>query len=94
MIDSTAQVDTPRAERYIKQLVSHMGHKVSTKLDDDGLGTITLSYGECTLTPFPGHILLRATAEDLDKLADVQDVVARHLVRFASQEELTVTWTS
>ncbi|MGC9665189.1 DUF2218 domain-containing protein [Planosporangium sp. 12N6] len=92
MAHATAHVVTERPGRYIKQLVSHMGHKVPAVLAADGTGTITLRGGECVLAPTAGHLELTATADDAERLAAVQDVITRHLVRFATQEELTVTW--
>ncbi|MEJ3745994.1 DUF2218 domain-containing protein [Actinomycetes bacterium KLBMP 9797] len=93
MFTSTARVPTTRPERYIKQLVSHMGHRATTELGDDGRGVITLQHGQCVLTPSEEHLLMVATAADAETLAVVQDVIARHLVRFATQEQLTVDWT-
>ncbi|GAA2805386.1 hypothetical protein GCM10010441_32770 [Kitasatospora paracochleata] len=90
---STALVDTDRPERYIKQLVSHLGRKVSTDLTLDGRGTVTLSAGSCVLVPGPDGLELTATAADAEALAGVQDVVARHLVRFAAREDLAVDWS-
>jgi hypothetical protein len=91
---STARVVTDRADRYIKQLVSHMGHKVPAEIAEDGRGTIGLRGGRCVLTAVPGHLDMLATAEDTEALAGVQDVITRHLVRFATQEELTVDWAT
>jgi hypothetical protein len=89
---TTARVATDRPGRYIKQLVSHMSHKVPTELTEDGSGRIALRGGECVLTPAAGHLDLTATADDAEAVAGIQDVITRHLVRFATQEELTVTW--
>ncbi len=36
---------------------------------------------------------LTAEAEDAEKLAVVEDVVARHLVRFGEKDELVVDWS-
>ncbi|MFI7518835.1 DUF2218 domain-containing protein [Micromonospora globbae] len=44
MLYSTTRVVTHRPHRYIKQLVSHMGRKVPTALDEDrGTGCLNLS---------------------------------------------------
>ncbi|MFF5486550.1 DUF2218 domain-containing protein [Streptomyces virginiae] len=91
---ATAHVATTRPARYVKQLVSHMGHKVTTSLTPDGRGVITLTAGACSLTPTPDQLVLTATAVDAESLAQVQDVITRHLVRFATQEELAVEWSS
>ncbi|WP_232246571.1 DUF2218 domain-containing protein [Kitasatospora mediocidica] len=92
---TTARVTTARPERYIKQLVSHLGHKASAELAADGRGTITFRQGTCVLAPIGHQLDLIATAGDLDALADVQEIVTRHLVRFAGEEEdLGVEWTA
>ncbi len=90
---SVASIATERPQRYVKQLVSHLGHKLTTTLGDDGVGTITFPQGRCVLAPGSGVIDAEAQATDESALAVVEDVVARHLVRFGSGEELTVTWT-
>ncbi len=91
---ATAHVATPRPARYLKQLVSHMGHKATTALAPDGRGTITVAAGTCRLTPAPDRLELTAAAVDAESLARVQDVITRHLLRFATQEELAVEWTA
>src|SRR5579875_614984 len=92
MPTSTAEVITSRPGRYIKQLVSHLGVKATASLAADGRGTITLGDGTCVLTPAGDRLELIASAADLPGLAHVQDVVARHLVRFGSGDELEVDW--
>ncbi|MFL6073647.1 MAG: DUF2218 domain-containing protein [Mycobacteriales bacterium] len=92
MPSSSATVTTDRAARYIKQLVSHLGHRASTELADDGTGTVTVGNGHCTMTPTEHSLNLAATADDEETLARIQDVVGRHLIRFAPQEAVEVTW--
>lgn len=94
MPSSTARVDIGRPERYIKQLVSHMGHKATTELRGDGRGTIGLTHGECVLVPAGDQLEMIATAADTDGLTRVQDVVTRHLLRFANRPELDVGWSA
>ncbi|GII63652.1 hypothetical protein Skr01_37370 [Sphaerisporangium krabiense] len=96
MPSSTAYVATPRPARYIKQLVAHLGNKIPTELADDGRGTLTFgAHDLCVLTvsEHQDHLVMIAAAGDEEALARVRDVVTRHLVRFATQEELTVEWT-
>lgn len=90
---STARIATERPERYVRQLVSHLGHRLTTELADDGQGTIAFPQGQCLLWPRSGYIDAQASGVDSATLASVEDVVARHLVRFGSAGELTVTWT-
>jgi predicted O-methyltransferase YrrM len=93
MPTSTAEVITSRPTRYVKQLVSHLGVKAAAAVDGDGRGTIALGAGTCVLRPGGDRLELLAAAPDEAALAHLQDVVARHLVRFATTEELTVAWT-
>jgi hypothetical protein len=93
LLSATAFVVTPRPERYIKQLVSHFGNKVKTELTEDG-GRLQFDFGVCDLKAGPTGIELIGTAEDAAQLETLKDVVARHLVRFGANDELTVSWTS
>lgn len=94
MPTSTAQVATTRSARYIKQLVSHLGRKLDTEASRDGRATLVFERGRCVLAPTPEHLHMACAAQDTEALAHVQDVVARHLVRFATQEELPeVRWS-
>ncbi|GAB3896062.1 DUF2218 domain-containing protein [Microbispora bryophytorum] len=93
MPHSTAYVVTDRPERYIKQLVSHMDHKVEAVLGGDGRAVIELGSARCVLRPRRGGLEMIATAAGEEPLAGVRDVVTRHLLRFAAQEELVVDWS-
>ncbi|MFC4531638.1 DUF2218 domain-containing protein [Sphaerisporangium dianthi] len=91
---STASVATERPGRYIKQLVSHMSHKATTEISGDGRAVITLKRGRCVLTPTGPAIEMIATAADAESLKHVEEVVTKHLLRFATQEELAVDWSA
>lgn len=93
MPSTNAFVATERPERYIKQLVSHFGNKVKTELTDQG-GRLEFDFGLCDLKAMPDGIELVGTAEDEAQLGTLKDVVARHLVRFGTNDELTISWTS
>ena len=92
-LSATAFVATERPQRYIKQLVSHFGNKVSTELTDQG-GRLEFDFGTCDVKAGPEGIELVGTAADEAQLEALKDVVARHLVRFGSNDELEVSWTS
>ena len=91
-VSTTAFVVTSRPERYIKQLVSHFGNKVKTELTDEG-GRLEFDFGICDLRAVPTGIELIGTAEDATQLETLKDVVARHLVRFGANDQLSVSWT-
>jgi hypothetical protein len=86
MIESVARVATPQPERYIKQIVSHLGHRLSTRLDEDGAGVVAFESGQCMLTAGEGVLLLAANAPDVEALSRVRDVLGRHLERFGGRE--------
>ncbi|WP_312884892.1 DUF2218 domain-containing protein [Nocardia barduliensis] len=85
-------VRTDRPERYGKQLVAHLGRRNGGEWSaEDSSGWIDLDTGRATVTARPGELSLRieAPAEDLPQL---EDVLARHLVRFGERDGLSVTW--
>jgi caffeoyl-CoA O-methyltransferase len=91
---STALVSTDRPARYSRQLIAHFGHKVETARTADGRAELTFSAGTCVVNPLAWGIELIATADDPGKLAAIQDVVASHLVRFATHDDLRVEWSA
>jgi len=88
---SVAEVATPNASRYLQQLCKHFAHKRPVTFDPQ-TGSIAFSSGECRLDARDGALTLSLTAPDATYLEQVQDVVARHLVRFAFREEMRIDW--
>lgn len=94
---STARIATDRPARYGKQLASHMSRKITTTWDDaSGSGSLTFNRdgqttGAAELTSEPGFLILTLHSND-DHLERLEDVIGRHLVRFGSKDELTVSW--
>ncbi|WP_194895483.1 DUF2218 domain-containing protein [Catenulispora pinisilvae] len=95
MIESVANVPTERPERYLKQLLAHLGREVDAEQAEDGRsGALTFCSGNCTLTAQSGALYMKAQADDIERLAAVENVVARHLVRFGEKDELVVEWSA
>jgi len=94
MLYARAEVATSTPERYIRQLVSHLGHKVSTELLSDQSGLITVHDGHCKLTSEGELLVLEAAADGPEGLAHIKDVVGRHLERFGARVALRVEWRS
>jgi hypothetical protein len=88
---SQAAIVTAHASRYLQQLCKHFAHKREVTFTPES-GKIALSAGECRLDADDAKLTLTLTAPDAEHLAQLQDVVARHLVRFAFREELTFDW--
>lgn len=88
---STAAVATEKATRYMKQLCKHFGHKVPAEFDDT-TGNVTFPYGTCRFSTNDNTLTMQASADDSEKLAQVQRVIDDHLLRFAFREELNINW--
>ncbi len=87
---STAIVPTEHAARYMGQLVKHFSHKRPTTLEADH-GSITFDIGVCEVSA--GEALTLTCIADEENMARLQDVVVRHLVRFAFREaDIPVNW--
>jgi hypothetical protein len=87
---STASVATDRPGRYAKQLVSHLSRRLSTEWDEaSGTGWIQLDTGRAELSARTDALDIRIDADDLDRF---EDVIGRHLVRFAKKDVLVVQW--
>jgi len=88
-----ADVQTDAAARYAKQLLSHLGQRVSWTTDGDTSaaqiagGTGRIVVGERGLT-------LIAEAADVETLTRVQHVLGDHLESFAQRQALQVAWLS
>ena len=91
-LSSRAAVPTERPERWAKQLVSHLSNKVEHEKTERG-DELTIGDALGIVSVGPGAIMLEAYANDSDGLARVEDVLGRHLERFAEKDGLKVTWS-
>jgi hypothetical protein len=80
-------METPR--RYMTQLCKHFEHKVPVTLEEDS-GSISFPMGACLLRAEADRLVMRVAGEDLARL---EDVVARHLQRFAFRAPPEIVWT-
>ena len=88
---NSAAIATPLAGRYLVQLCKHFEHKRPVTYDAAS-GHIGFSAGDCRLRAEPGSLTVTVEAPDEPQLAQLQEVVARHLLRFAFRESLQVEW--
>ncbi len=94
---STASVPTQRAARYGKQLVSHMGHKITGSWDEEaGSGYLLFDREGPVLGRFDViasasdlRLELRTTPERADRL---EFIVGIHLARFGARDSLAISW--
>ena len=90
---SIATVATDAAERYAKQLASHLGRKAQVQQEPDGR-RVVLGGGSCLLVTGETALELRSEAASAESLEQVQHVVGSHLERFGQRNELVVVWTA
>jgi hypothetical protein len=91
---SEARVATETPQRYLAQLVKHFAHKRPTTLaEDNASGRIDFDAGPCLLQASPDLLLMRVEAATAEELARLQDVVARHLLRFAFRSPPEIVWS-
>jgi uncharacterized protein len=91
-LSSEARVATDVPRRYMTQLCKHFEHKLPVTYDE-AKGRIEFSAGICLLEAGTDALILRAEAADTESLRRVEDVVARHLDRFAFREKPEIAWT-
>lgn len=89
---SDARIATPKARGYLVQLCKHFAHKTPASFDNN-LGRIEFTAGVCELNAEdPDALAIHVSASDDTKLTTVEDVIERHLRRFAFKEDLTINW--
>jgi hypothetical protein len=91
---SEARVPTAVPRRYLGQLCKHFQHKLPVALHERQ-GRIAFPAGVCDLEVATNAdaLIMRVAASDEGLLARLEEVVGRHLERFAFREELKVRWT-
>jgi hypothetical protein len=90
-LSSRADVGTDTPERYAKQLVSHLGRRVTFLVEGD-TSTAEFGAGTGTVVCGDGVLVLLAQAPDEETLARDEHVLGNHLERFAQRSELRVAW--
>ena len=90
-LSSEARVATSVPRRYMTQLCKHFEHKLPVSYDE-AKGRIVFSAGICLLETGEGALILRAEAPDTESLRRVEDVIARHLDRFAFRDKPEIAW--
>ena len=92
LLASRAEVATDSAERYARQLASHLGHRVAVETTADG-DVYTFDGGRGVVRAGDGVLVLTAEGWGAEALGVVQDVLGRHLLKFGAKAGLSLTWT-
>lgn len=83
---------TDRPERYAKQLVSHWSKRGHVTIEDSAIVQRWETGQILTFRPAEGVLNIEVSVPDDGDVVGFADVVAAHLVRFGTREELTVEW--
>lgn len=91
-VTSRADVSTDEPARYAEQLVSHLGRMLDLAADG-AVPTAAVGGGTGQVVIGDGVPTLLAAGPDEAAVATVEPVLGNHLLRFATREDLTATWT-
>jgi uncharacterized protein len=91
MAASEARVATTMAARYLGQLCKHFAHRLPVS-QAEREGRIEFPVGVCRLEAAGDTLILSAEAPDAESLARLEEVVARHLERFAFRDRPAIDW--
>jgi len=92
-LTGSARVVTPKADRYAKQLVSHLGRKLEFRTEGaTSTAAIGTGTGQIVIADDASALTLIARGDDSETVARVEHVLASHLERFAQRDELAVEW--
>lgn len=90
-LSALAVVPTSAGVRYVKQLVAHLGRKAEVRSEPEG-ERLVFGTGSCLLVSGTDAVRLHATAETLENLQRVEEIVGGHLERFGNRDGLAVVW--
>jgi len=91
MAKTTAIVPTTHASRYLQQLCKHWAHKFAVEFTPED-GRIDLGENRVVLLDANQENLTTTVEAPEEAIAQMEDVVASHIVRFAFREELVFNW--
>ena len=87
MLESAAYLETASGSKYLVQLCKHFAHKITVSYSETH-GECRFSCGTSLLDADEKGLRLRATSVDEEGLAQTQQVIESHLLRFAFREDL------
>lgn len=89
---SDAHITTEHASRYLQQLCKHWSHRFAETTFDAAHGVVPFGEATCTFDASSDALRLHLEAAP-EQIARMEEVVAKHLERFAFRETLDIRWT-
>jgi hypothetical protein len=91
-MESRATITIARPARYAKQLANHLSHKIQSTPTDNGWDLV-FSQGSASIVVTESTIEFSTTAATEEDTAFIQEVLVRHLKKFADKEgDLSIQW--
>lgn len=91
MVRSEARITTDRSSRYLQQLCKHFVQKAPVAHTRQQ-GHITFSFGSCRLEARADALVVAVEADDQAGLAKLEELLGRHLERFAVHHPPEICW--
>lgn len=91
MIKRQAQVSTPNASRYLKQLCKHFSHKAAAEFDDAS-GRVEFAFGLCLMQAKDEQLTMECETDTPEAFARMRSVLDDHLKQFAWREDIKLSW--
>ena len=91
-LTSTAVVATSAAERYAKQLLSHLGQRVAFETED-AVSTAVVAGASVRIVVGDRDLTLTVSGDQVEAVAQARHVLGSHLERFGRRDGLTVQWS-
>ncbi|EAU41972.1 hypothetical protein FP2506_16104 [Fulvimarina pelagi HTCC2506] len=83
---SSTTFQTENATRYKQAMAKHFGHKIPVE-ETESAAVLGFEIGSGTIAITGDGLALTASSASADDLATIEDVLERHLERFAFREE-------
>ncbi len=91
MPTSEARVPMETPQRYLTQLCKHFAHRLPVTFGE-GAACIAFPSGNCALKAEPDSLVMRVASDAADAVPQLEEVVARHLLRFAFRDPPSIVW--
>ena len=87
MLEAAAYLETASGPKYLVQLCKHFAHKIEVAYSDSH-GECQFIRGSCVMDADEKGLRIVVRASDGQGLAQTQEIIESHLVRFAFRERL------
>jgi hypothetical protein len=92
-MQAVTTIQTTNASRYLGQFCKHFAHKTAVDFDaGNKAGQVKFTPGLCDLRADDDTLVITVSGDTENDIAALKDVTARHLIRFAFREEITMDW--